>query len=276
MILPLTSFPPRISGTTVFRVLSLAIFLLTIGCTADYIQREPEFDVSLRDGDRVLIYRPSYQSEKSSRDLTKLLLVKNRAAPKGLARNFPGAPEQLQNHLAMILNQSLPKNPASHDIQSQISIPYSYSDTKTARSLDIEEMDRTPPDSGKNSNLFRAGSEENPDVFITGELQEILFGFDEAVRTQLNQNIPSGNALIRVSTSWKIGIRSKNGYDVKKIHVRDQTVIDLNRFAPKPREMYFACGRAVDRLLKRTAWKVATHLIPHRYDTSYKPPGGHE
>jgi len=247
-----------------FLVLPVILFP---ACSSPIEERRPVIGPLLEDGDDVVIHRPVSSSPENGVHLKRYLLSDPDKASDEPVRSFPEAAPRLQTLLGRILDRSISGSAIPFDIRSQIPIPYSYSKKESPLVLNIRLSDRAVFHETPEA-FFGPDAESDTDAVLTGRVRDVLFGFSPAIKKQLNQSIPPGTALIRIRTTWSVGIRSGDRVRVERFRVDERVRINLNRFSVKPRERYFSCRRAVDLLLRRISWNVASRFIPHRYDTS--------
>ncbi len=243
----------------------LPLLLISLGCADRYQHRKPRLANPPGEQDEILLHRPVNSIDGDGPTLQECFLMSKEKRAGILVRSFPEAPALLQRALAAVLTKRFPVARVPEHLKPAFPIPYSYP-RRTSPDLNVEPTDRitfneTPEDLSRE----RFGPEAS--VIVTGRINDMAFGYDEAVRAHLDERIPPGNALLRIHTSWTVGFRTNNRVRMKKFHVRDRAVVNLNRYAVRPMGAYYSAEKAVTLLLQRVAWKVATRFMPYRYDT---------
>lgn len=276
---PFRSIFPETMTAKHLLVLSFCSCLLPLWTACQFPGRlsyetvRPEASEQFTGDSRVFISSPAFRSQSPDRDsLTQNMIFPGEA----LSRVPPAtdAPVRLQRNMTrLLLGRALPEATLSPRVREDIFIPFTHPNEEREPPGEISESDTVIPFDMSPRDLRERFQNTGYDIVILSQIRNIDVARG-VHREETTRFLPPGRAQIRILSEWRI-VRLPEGRNVLQFSVRDSDQIRLPE-SPLMIDIQSTLRDGIRRLMDRTAWKAASHFLPHRRHTGAgRPsPGG--
>lgn len=232
------------------------------GCSSTFEDRQPEKKVEAQDGDSVIVHRPKNGTIGSGRSFSDFKETDQLAEGLNVrVTAFPRAGRRVQDALASILENEDDELVLTES--TEIQLPYRRSPEESSPELRVQKTDRERiPDQAETTDPV----ESSGDLVVTGHIEEALVGMGKAVEKSTDQRVPDGYAVFQVKTVWQITVPDKGSSE--RYRINDRALVNFS-IHQDPIKRFYRLKTAFHQLLRRVAWRVASRLIPHQYDTAF-------
>jgi hypothetical protein len=246
------------------RFVFLCFLIILQGCSSTFEERQPETSLRVQEEDTIIVRRPENSTIDSGRSFNDLLESEQVANDSDfLVTAFPRAGERAQDALASILEQEEEEFVLLGSDRTGVRIPYRFSPDQSDLGLRVLKSDQVvSPD-----NLDPTDSiESSADVVISGHVENGFVGMGPSVENRTNKHVPDDHALFRVETVWRIHMPDRGTSET--VRINDEELVNFYSH-PDPVKRFYRLEKTFHQLLRRVAWRVASRLVPHQYDTSF-------
>ncbi len=240
-------------------------FLLMVlqGCSSTFEDQQPEESTAIQPGDTVVVHLPENRTVKSGRTFSDLTESEGGATGTDVkVTSFPRAGRRVQDALVSILEQNEEDLGFLESGSTGIRIPYRFSPEQSDLNLDVQKTDRVV----NLEQLDPEVMESSADVVISGRMDGGFAGMGKAIEEMTNKRVPDRHALFHLETLWRVTLPSKG--TSKTFRISDDALVDFS-IHPDPVKRFYQFKKTFQELLRRVAWRVASRLVPHQYDTSF-------